>query len=45
MNWEIDASIATIMSSVAVVTGAICAVIQLRQAARDRYFTITSKSV
>jgi hypothetical protein len=33
------------MSSVAVVTGSIFAVIQLRHAARDRYFAITSKSV
>jgi hypothetical protein len=42
MNWEIDSAIATVISSVAIVASAIFVVIQLRQAARDRYFTITS---
>src|SRR6185437_7101372 len=42
MNWQIDAAIATIVSSVAIVASAIFVVIQLRQAARDHYFAITS---
>jgi len=42
MNWQIDAAIATIVSSIAIVASAIFVVIQLRQAARDRYFAITS---
>jgi hypothetical protein len=42
MNWQMDAAIATVVSSVAIVASAIFVVIQLRQAARDRYVTITS---
>ncbi|MGH7836465.1 MAG: DUF4760 domain-containing protein [Candidatus Binataceae bacterium] len=42
MDWQADAAIATIVSSVAIVASAIFVVVQLRQAARDRYFTITS---
>ena len=42
MNWQVDAAIATVVSSVAIVASAIFVVVQLRQAARDRYFTITS---
>jgi hypothetical protein len=42
INWQADEAIATIISSVAIVAGAIFVVIQLRQAARDRYFTITA---
>jgi len=42
INWQADEAIATIVSSVAIVAGAIFVVIQLRQAARDRYFTITA---
>jgi hypothetical protein len=37
-----DAAIATVVSSIAIVASAIFVVIQLRQAARDRYVTITS---
>jgi Domain of unknown function (DUF4760) len=42
INWQADEAIATIVSSIAIVAGAIFVVIQLRQAARDRYFTITA---
>jgi hypothetical protein len=42
INWQADAAIATIVSSVAIIAGAICVIIQLRQVARDRYFTITA---
>jgi len=42
IDWQADAAIATIVSSVTIVAGAIFVVIQLRQAARDRYFTITA---
>jgi hypothetical protein len=42
LDWQADAAIATMISSVAIVAGAIFVVIQLRQAARDRYYTITA---
>jgi hypothetical protein len=42
MNLYVDAMVATIISSVAIVASAVFVVVQLRQAARDRYFTITS---
>jgi hypothetical protein len=42
MDWQVDSAIATVVSSIAVVASAIFVVLQLRQAARDRYFTITS---
>jgi hypothetical protein len=42
MNLQIDSMVATIVSSIAVVASALFVVVQLRQAARDRYFTITS---
>jgi hypothetical protein len=42
MSLQVDTMIATIISSVAIVASAIFVVVQLRQAARDRYFTITS---
>jgi hypothetical protein len=42
MNLQVDALVATIISSIAIVASAIFVVVQLRQAARDRYFTITS---
>jgi hypothetical protein len=42
MNLQLDATIATIVSSMAIVASALFVVVQLRQAARDRYFTITS---
>jgi hypothetical protein len=42
MNLQIDSMVATIVSSIAVVASALFVVVQLRQAARDRYFAITS---
>lgn len=42
MNWQADEAIATIVSSIAIVASAIFVVVQLRQAARDRYFAITA---
>jgi len=42
MNLQVDATVATIISSIAIVASAIFVVVQLRQAARDRYFAITS---
>jgi hypothetical protein len=42
MTLEMDAALATIISSIAIVASAIFVVVQLRQAARDRYVTITS---
>jgi hypothetical protein len=41
-DLQLDATIATIISSIAIVASAIFVVVQLRQAARDRYFIITS---
>jgi hypothetical protein len=45
INWQADEAIATIVSSVAIVASAIFVVVQLRQAARERYFTITANLV
>jgi hypothetical protein len=42
MNLQVDALVATIISSITIVASAIFVVVQLRQAARDRYFAITS---
>jgi hypothetical protein len=42
MNLQVDALVATIISSIAIVASAIFVIVQLRQAARDRYFAITS---
>jgi hypothetical protein len=42
MNWEMDTALATIVSAIAVAASAGFVVVQLRQAARDRYFAITS---
>lgn len=42
INLQADAAIATMVSAVAIVASAIFVVFQLRQAARDRYFAITS---
>lgn len=41
-NWAVDESIATIVTATAVVAGTIFVVVQMRQAARDRYFSITA---
>jgi hypothetical protein len=42
LDWQAYSAIATMISTVAFVAGAIFVVIQLRQAARDRYYTITA---
>src|SRR5229473_1738918 len=42
MNWQVDAAIASIVSAMAVVASTIFLVVQLRQAARERYFEITA---
>ncbi len=42
MNWQVDAALATIISAIAIVAGTIFVVVQMRQAARDRYFNITA---
>ena len=42
MNWETAAAIATIISTVAFIASAIVVILQLRQAARERYFSITA---
>jgi hypothetical protein len=42
MNLQVDTMVATIILSIAIVASAIFVVVQLRQAARDRYFTITA---
>jgi len=42
MNWQVDAAIASVVSATAVVTSTIFLVVQLRQAARERYFAITA---
>jgi hypothetical protein len=40
MDWQVDAAIATIFSSVTIVASALFVVMQLCQAARHRYFAI-----
>src|SRR5215469_7020090 len=42
VNWEVVAEIATTVSTVAFAASAIVVVIQLRQAARERYFSVTA---
>jgi peroxiredoxin len=42
INWETAAAIATIISTVAFIASAIVVILQLRQAARERYFSITA---
>jgi hypothetical protein len=42
MNWQADAAIASIVSAMAIVASTIFLVVQLRQAARERYFAITA---
>src|SRR5260370_3713481 len=42
MNWQVDAAIASVVSAMAVVASTIFLVVQLRQAARERYFEITA---
>src|SRR5882724_486461 len=42
IDWQVAAAIATVISTVAFAASAIVVVMQLRQAARERYFTVTS---
>jgi peroxiredoxin len=42
IDWQVAAAIATIVSTVAFIASAIVVVLQLRQAARERYFAITA---
>jgi peroxiredoxin len=42
INWEVAAAIATIISTVAFIASAVVVILQLRQAARERYFSITA---
>jgi hypothetical protein len=41
-NWQVDEAIATIVSAIAFVAGAVFVVFQMRAAARERYFSITA---
>jgi peroxiredoxin len=42
IDWQVAAAIATIVSTVAFIASAVVVVLQLRQAARERYFSITA---
>jgi peroxiredoxin len=42
MNWQLAAEIATTFSTIAVAASAVVVVMQLRQAARERYFSVTA---
>jgi hypothetical protein len=42
IDWQVAAAIATIVSTLAFIASAIVVVLQLRQAARERYFSITA---
>src|SRR5579864_4484626 len=42
VDWQLLAEVATTVSSVAVAASAIVVVMQLRQAARERYFSVTA---
>ena len=42
IDWQAAAAIATVVSTVAFIASAIVVVLQLRQAARERYFSITA---
>ena len=42
IDWQVAGAVATIISTVAFVASAIVVVLQLRQAARERYFSITA---
>jgi peroxiredoxin len=42
INWEAAAAIATIISTVAFIASAVVVILQLHQAARERYFSITA---
>src|SRR6266404_3806759 len=42
IDWQVAAAIATVISTVAFAASAIVVVLQLRQAARERYFSVTA---
>lgn len=42
IDWQVAAAIATVISTVAFIASAIVVVLQLRQASRERYFSITA---
>ena len=42
LDWQVIAEIATTVSTVAFAASAIVVVVQLRQAARERYFSVTA---
>ena len=42
LDWQVAAEIATTVSTIAVAASAIVVVLQLRQAARERYFSVTA---
>ena len=42
IDWQVAAAIATVVSTLAFIASAIVVVLQLRQAARERYFSITA---
>jgi len=42
IDWQLAAAVATVVSTLAFIASAIVVILQLRQAARERYFTITA---
>src|SRR6266576_2075088 len=42
IDWQVAAAIATVISTVAFIASAIVVVLQLRQASRERYFSVTA---
>ena len=42
IDWQLAAAVATVISTVAFIASAVVVVLQLRQAARERYFSITA---
>jgi peroxiredoxin len=42
IDWQVAAAVATVVSTVAFAASAIVVVLQLRQAARERYFSVTA---
>ena len=42
IDWQVAAAIATVVSTLAFIASAVVVVLQLRQAARERYFSITA---
>lgn len=42
IDWQVAAAIATVVSTLAIIASAVVVMLQLRQAARERYFSITA---